>query len=345
MEQPSPRPGAQPRLRVHFESLTARPTFHISEERLEEALERHPEIAAQLEPSRGEDLERLDEVLPETDVLIASEFVLAHPRFPLKDLARAAPRLKWMHVTNAGIEKLLPLTWLPRGVKLTNSAGAHFGKAKEFAAMALLMLNAQLPRILTNQAQRKWEKVLSPTIAGKTLCVVGVGELGLAFVAEGRRLGLRVIGVRRSGRPRAGVERMYPTTALDEALSQADFVVVSMPLTGETEGLIGRPQFAAMRPGAGFINVARAKVVDYEALKECLRSGHVGGAILDVFYPEPLPPEDDLWQTPNLVMMPHVAMDDSVNFLAHCLDIGFDNLGRHLQGRRLKNVVDPRKGY
>jgi len=309
------------------------------------AIGRHAEATQQLDVSRGEDLVDLAAVLPGIDVLVASEFVLSHPAFPLQELAIAAQRLKWMHVTNAGIEKLLPLAWLPKNMKLTNSAGAHFTKAKEFAAMALLMLNAQLPRIICNQSQRKWEKVLTPTVAGKTLCVVGVGELGLAFVTEGKRLGLEVIGVRRSGRARAGVDRMYPTAEVGDALSQADFVVVSTPLTADTEGLIGAREFARMRPGVGFVNVARAKVVDYAALQESLRSGHVSGAILDVFHPEPLPAESDLWQTPNLVMMPHVAMDDSENFLARCLDIGFENLARHLQGRRLKNVVNPARGY
>ena len=344
MPQPSSAAGPA-RLRVHFESLTSRPVFRITEAQLADAIGRHPDIGARLDVSRGEDLEDLAPALPEIDVLVASEFVLSHPAFPLRDLARAAPRLKWMHVTNAGIEKLLPLAWLPKSMKLTNSAGAHFIKAKEFAAMALLMLNAQLPRIIGNQAQRKWEKVLTPTVAGKTLCVVGVGELGLAFVTEGKRLGLEVIGVRRSGRARAGVDRMYPTAEVGDALSQADFVVVSTPLTADTEGLIGAREFARMRPGVGFVNVARAKVVDYAALQESLRSGHVSGAILDVFHPEPLPAESDLWQTPNLVMMPHVAMDDSENFLARCLDIGFENLARHPQGRRLKNVVNPARGY
>jgi phosphoglycerate dehydrogenase-like enzyme len=333
------------KLRVHFESLNSRPVFLITDTQVKDGFQRHPGIEAGLEVSRGEDLQDLPAVLLDIDVLIASEFVLAHPEFPLRDLKRAAPRLQWMHVTNAGIEKLLPLNWLPKGVKLTNSAGAHFPKAKEFAAMTLLMLNAQLPRMVHNQRQSKWEKVLTPTVAGKTLCVVGVGQLGLAFVAEGRRLGLKVIGVRRSGRARPGVDRMYSTTEVGDAVAQADFVVVSAPLTPDTEGMIGAKEFARMRPGVGFVNVGRAKVVDYAALQENLRSGHVSGAILDVFYPEPLPAESDLWQTPNLVMMPHVAMDDTDRFLARCLDIGFENLGRHLRGKRLKNVVNPAKGY
>ena len=332
-------------LRVHFESLSSRPVFRITEPILDAALARHPGLRGRLDTSRGEDLEQLAPALAEAEALIASEFVLAHQRFPRAELARAAPRLRWMHVTNAGIEKLLPLDWIPRGVKLTNSAGAHFPKAKEFAAMALLMLNAHLPRMLTNQSRRKWERLHSPTIAGKTLCVIGVGQLGLAFVAEGRRLGLRVLGVRRSGKPRPGVDRMYPTTEVAAAVAEADFVVVTSPLTPETEGLVGPEVIGRMERGAGFVNVGRAKVVDYGALQGALHSGHVAGAILDVFSPEPLPAESNLWIAPNVVIMPHVAMDDSVHFLERCLDIGFENLARDLQKRRLKNVVDLKRGY
>ncbi len=332
-------------VKVHFESLSARPVFRISAPVLEAALARHPEIGGRIEASRGEDLAGFPAALAEAEVLIASEFVLAHERFPRADLARAAPRLRWMHVTNAGIEKLLPLDWLPRRIKLTNSAGAHFPKAKEFAAMALLMLNAGVPRMLSNQSRRSWEKVHSPTIAGKTLCVVGVGQLGLAFVAEGRRLGMRIVGVRRSGKPRPGVDRMHATGEIGAAVAGADFVVVSAPLTPDTENLVGAEAFARMKRGAGFVNVGRARVVDYGALQAALESGQVGGAILDVFSPEPLPPESDLWAAPNVVIMPHVAMDDSEHFLERCLDIGFENLARELAQRRLKNVVNPKRGY
>jgi len=332
-------------LRVHFESLSSHPIFRITAPVLDAAFARHPGIRARLDASRGEDLEELAPALAAAEVLIASEFVLAHERFPRAELARAAPRLRWMHVTNAGIEKLLPLDWIPRGVKLTNSAGAHLPKAREFAAMALLMLNAGLPRMLSNQARRRWEKVHSPTIAGKTLCVVGAGRLGLAFVAEARRLGMRVVGVRRSGKPRAGVERMYATAEAGEAMAGADFVVVSLPLTPDTEGLVGAEAFARMKRGAGFVNVGRARVVDYGALQAALESGQVGGAILDVFSPEPLAADSGLWAAPNLVILPHVAMDDSEHFLGRCLDIGFENLARELAHRRLKNVVNAKRGY
>jgi len=333
------------RVRAHFESLLSRPVFHISARELAAAKRRHPETAARVTISRGEDLAGFPRRLRNVDVLIAAEFVLSHPKFPLRDLARAAPRLRVIHVTNAGIERLLPLDWLPQSVKLTNSSGAHFAKACEFAAMSIIALNARLPEMIGNQAQRRWIKVLSGGVAGKTLCVVGVGAVGRAFAQEGKRMGMTVLGVRRSGKSAPYVDRMYPVADLKTALGKADFVAVSAPLTPETRFLIGAPEFRAMRDGAGFINVGRGRVVDTKALQAGLRSGRISGAIVDVFDPEPPPSDSDLWATPNLFMTPHVGLDDAEHFLGNCLDIGFDNLARYLAGKRLKNPVNGTTGY
>jgi phosphoglycerate dehydrogenase-like enzyme len=332
--------------RVHFENLTAKPpVFHITAARLRAARRRHADIAGRVTITRGSDLATLPERLASLDVLVTSYDVITHPRFPRARLAQAAPRLAWIFVTSAGIEKLLPLDWLPAGVRLVNASGAHRDKAREFALMSLLMLNAQVPRMTANQRAARWESLFTPSIAGKTVCLVGTGEIGSAYAWAARRLGLRVIGVRRSARPHPGVDRMVPLARLHAALGAADFVVTSAPLTPATAGLFDAAAFAAMRPGAGFINVGRGGVVDHAALVAALRSGQVGNAVLDVYPAEPLPPDSPLWQAPNLVMVPHVAMDDADRFLDRCLDIAFENVGRHLGGRPLRNVVDPVRGY
>lgn len=333
------------RLRVHFESLTRSAVFHITVAEVAAAKRRHPEVAARIIASRGENLVGLSRILPKIEVLISSEFVLSHPDFPLCTLELAAPRLRWIHVTNAGVEKLLPLDWLPRSVTLTNSSGAHFAKALEFATMAILMLHARLPQIIDNQHKRKWEKVLTPSVAGKTLCVLGVGHVGRAFALAGRRLGLKVVGVRSLAKPSPYVDRMYSSADLHRALRQADFVAVCLPLTADTEHLIGAREFRSMRPGVGFINVGRARVVDYQAMQSGLTAGHVSGAIVDVFDPEPLPPDAELWAAPNLILAPHVVLDDAERFLGNCLDIGFANLARYLDKGRLRNRVSRSTGY
>ncbi|WP_428567955.1 D-2-hydroxyacid dehydrogenase [Ramlibacter sp.] len=332
-------------LRVHFESLTDRAVFHITEARLAQLRAAHGEAFAGVQVSRGEDLAGIAGALADAQVLVTSEFVLSHPRFPLRDLATAAPHLRWIHVTNAGIEKLLPLDWLPPAVTLTNSRGAHAIKAREYATMTLLMLNTQLPRMAANQRQSKWEKVHTTAIAGKTLCVVGAGNLGEAFAHSARALGLRVIGVRRSGEARPEFDRMFTPDRLLEALREAEFVAACVPLTPETQGMFGEREFAAMKPDAGFVNVARGKVVDHDALRVALESGHLSGAVSDVFPVEPLPADSWIWGLPNFVMTPHVAMDDPENFLMRCMDIAAGNLVRMRKGEGLRNVVDPVRGY
>jgi phosphoglycerate dehydrogenase-like enzyme len=332
--------------RVHFENFTDKPAvFHITRPRLQAAIRRHPEVAARAAISHGKNLDTLDKWLPEIEVLVTSYDVITHPQFPQHNLAKAAPKLRWILLTSAGIEKVLPLDWLPSAVKLINVRGAHRKKATEFAQMSLLMLNAKLPRMGSNQRAARWESLFTPSIAGKTLCLIGVGNLGGVFAEQAQRLGLKVLGVRRSGKSHPAVDRMYPLSRLREAIGKSDFVVATAPLTPDTEGLIGKREFAAMKPGTGFMNVGRGGVIDHDALRSALRSGALSGAILDVYPQEPLPPSSPLWNTPNLIMIPHVAMDDVDRFLAICLDLAFENLERYIAGKPLKNVVDPKLGY
>lgn len=332
--------------RVHFENLTTKPpVFHITAKRLAEAKKRHPEVTKQVRISHGEDMQTLPKLLPQIEVLVTSYDILTHPLFPMRDLAARAPKLRWILLTSAGIEKLLPLDWLPPSIKLINARGAHQHKANEFAQMSLLMLNAKVPRMTSNKGVSKWESLFTTSIAGKTVCVIGVGHLGSAYATQAKRLGLKVIGLRRTAKPHAKVDVMLPMSKLHQALGKADFVVVTAPLTQDTRSLIGEKEFAAMKPGTSFMNVGRGGTIDHDALRAALESGHLEGAILDVYPQEPLPSSSPLWKTPNLVMIPHVAMDDVDRFLSICLDIAFENLLRELKGQPLRNVVRPELGY
>ncbi|MEE9210959.1 MAG: NAD(P)-dependent oxidoreductase, partial [Kiloniellales bacterium] len=243
---------------------------------------------------------------------------------PTENLAARAPKLKWIHIIGAGIEHLLPLDWLPPGVALVNNRGVHAPKSGEYGAMAVLMLDNHLPRLVTQQRAAAFEPVFSTPAAGKTLAV---------------------IGVRRHGRRARWVDEMYGPEGIDEVLRRADFVLVTAPLTPETENLIDRRRLDLMKPGAGLINMSRARVVDYRALAEKLRRGSLAGAILDVFDPEPLPPSSPLWRTPNLIVTPHVSSDDDVSYVPLTLDLFFDNVRRYLAGRPLRNRVRPKLGY
>jgi phosphoglycerate dehydrogenase-like enzyme len=312
--------------------------FRVTPARLAEALARNPDVAPRVEPSIDWGRENFDRAMHDANALITW-----NP--PTGNLAERAPKLKWIHAIGAGVDHLLPLDWLPPGVTLVNNSGVHAPKAGEFGVMAVLMLNQHMPCFYSRQRAHAFEPVFSSPVPGKTLGIVGVGEMGGAVARRARKLGLKVIGVRRHGRPSRWVDEMFGPEGIDEVLRRADFVLVTTPLTPETENLIDRRRLGLMKPGAGLINMGRARIVDYEALAGALRDGSLSGAILDVFDPEPLPPESPLWDTPNLIMTPHVSSDDDEAYIARTLDLFFDNLRRHFAGKPLRNRVRPKLGY
>jgi phosphoglycerate dehydrogenase-like enzyme len=240
---------------------------------------------------------------------------------------------------------LLPLDWLPPQAILTNNSGVHIEKIRESATMMLLMLHAQLPAISSNQRQSRWQQIFTPKIRGRTVLIIGVGDMGGAVAQAARHLGLHVLGVRRSGATHPDVARMFAPQELDAALSEADFVVLAAPLTRETTMLIDSSRFARMKSGAGFINIGRAGSVDHEALIAALRSGKLSGAILDVFESEPLDAKSPLWTTDNLMLIPHVTSDDEDDYLPKTFDLVFENLRRLIVGHELLNVVDRQHEY
>ena len=276
---------------------------------------------------------------------MTSNDILLEPDFPLTDLAHRAPRLRWIHIIGAGIEPLLPLDWLPAGAVLTNNSGVHVEKARELALMALLMLHGRLPALVTQQRRHRWQPVFTPRIAGRRLLVVGVGDMGGAIAAAGRALGLHVTGVRRGGAPHPEVAHMATPDALDALLPHADLVALAVPLTPDSRHLLDRRRLGLMQPGAGLYNVGRGGLIDHVALAECLASGAIGGAILDVFDPEPLPANSPLWDVDNLVVMPHVTSDDLDAYLPVTYDLVFANALRLARGEPLLNCVDPARGY
>jgi phosphoglycerate dehydrogenase-like enzyme len=329
--------------RLRFETRAEKPAvFRFTKRLIAEAHARSG--LAGVSTSLGVDLHD-PSWLAKTDGLVASNDIMRDPRFPLRELATAAPCLRWIHIIGAGIEPLLPLDWLPPGTVLTNNSGVHAEKIREAATMALLMLNARIPTIVTNQKNARWDQIFTPCIAGKTVLVIGVGEMGATVAAAAKVLGLRVVGVRRSGAPHPAVDRMVAITALDAMLPEADFVVNAAPLTPETRNLLDRRRIGLMKRGTGFLNIGRAGSVDHDALVEALRTGALSGAIIDVHDPEPLPASSPLWHADNLVLTPHVTSDDLDGYLPKTFDLVFANTARLMGGEPLVNVVDPARGY
>jgi phosphoglycerate dehydrogenase-like enzyme len=330
-------------LHIRFETRPDKPSVFLMPAPLIAAAKVRSGIAG-VRTSLGEDLSDLS-WLADAVGLVASNDIVRDPKFPLYELARAAPLLRWIHIIGARIEPLLPLDWLPPGVTLTNNSGVHVEKMRESALMALLMLNARLPAIATHQRHARWQPIFTPQIAGCTALIIGVGDMGAAVASAAKLLGMRVIGVRRSGAPHPDVDRMVGEAALDSVLPEADFVVLATPLVPATRNLIDRRRFALMKPGAAFFNIGRAGSVDHDALADGLRSGALSGAIIDVFDPEPLPVTSPLWHVENLILTQHVTSDDLDLYLPKTFDLVFANAARLQRGEPLLNAVDPARGY
>jgi len=326
------------KVHLHVENSTdLGPVFEATPKRVTEALRRHPKLKGKLKITIGYDGDMLERAIGTADALFAW-------RFDRENLVGRAPRLRWIHAHGAGVSHLMPLDWLPRGAVLTNSRGVHGPKADEYTAMAILMLNNNLPLTVTNQRKAKWEQPFNTGIAGKTLLIVGVGHVGGGAARWAKRFGLHVLGIRRTGKRHAHVDEIYQPQALHELLPRADFVLVTAPLTTQTRHMIGERELDLMKPGAGLINYSRANLLDYKALAKKLRARELS-AILDVFDPEPLPRSSPLWKLPNLIITPHCSSDDKEQYTPRTLDLVFGNMERFIEGKSLVNRVDPRLQY
>lgn len=324
---------------VHVENSHAlMPVFIVRPDQYEPALARHPDIARRICTTWGYDQENWVENARTADAIITY-------RFPKERLASDAPHLRLLQVLGAGVDYLLPLDWLPRHVTMLTNSGAHVPKASQSALMTLLMLNARLPELLESRRRHQWNRIFTTTPAGKVLLIVGVGAIGGGAAEYAKAFGMRVLGIRRSGGTHPAVDEMHPPQALHDLLPRADFVLANLALTPETRFAFGAREFALMKPGAGFVNMSRGGLVDPAALDSALRDGRLGGAVIDVTYPEPPPADWPYWDTPNLVITPHVLSDDIEEYVPRTLDLFFNNLQRLFAGEALTNVVDRERQY
>jgi phosphoglycerate dehydrogenase-like enzyme len=327
------------KIRVYIENTSnLGPLFQITPAMLEAAGARRPDVLARCDIVFGTDLQGFAAGLADIDALLAW-------KFPHRDLGRLAPRLRWIQLPGAGVDHLLPLDWLAPGVALTNASGAHRPKIGEWLLLGLLMLNNAIPALLRHQRDRSWQQIFSTGIAGKTVLILGVGQAGDAAAEQAKAFGLRVIGTRRSGAAHHAVDAMYPPAATEALLPQADFVIVSVPATPQTTPLLDARRIALMRPGAGIISLARHGVIDMPALIDALRSGRLGGAVLDVEDAGVAASVAGLWSCPNLIALPHCLSNDPDQFMSNVLDIFLENLQRFIRGEALCNLVRRDRGY
>ena len=272
---------------------------------------------------------------------IAEAEILYAWKFPPQLYAKAG-RLKWLQVMGAGVDWAL-VPELPAGVQVTRAPGIFGPWMAEYVFAWCVWVTQRMRVYRDAQRQRRWlDHVLPDRLFGKTLTIVGLGDIGRDIARVAKGLGMRVLGVSRRGRPAREAEKVYPVGSMTRALSEADFVVVLLPLTGETRGIIGAAALDAMKPSAWLINIARGAVVDESALLAALERKQIAGAVLDVFDREPLPPSHPLWKLDNVVVTPHISGPSTPDEIAPIFN---DNLARYLAGRPLRHVVDRDRGY
>ncbi|OGL00467.1 MAG: hypothetical protein A3E31_10250 [Candidatus Rokubacteria bacterium RIFCSPHIGHO2_12_FULL_73_22] len=300
-----------------------------------------PKYAALVRAPRGRIVLRTAATPSEAEPLVAEADALYAWQFPRHLWAKAA-RLRWLQVMGAGVDWALVPELRP-GVVVTRAPGVFGPWMAEYVVGWCAWVTQRMAAYLDAQRQRRWiDHVLPDRLGGKTLVIVGLGDIGRAIARAARALGMRVLGVSRTGRPVREARRVWRVGALRTALRQADFVVVLLPLTPETRGIIDAGALAAMKPTAWLLNVARGAVVDEPALLDALRGRRLGGAILDVFATEPLPPHHPFWALDNVVITPHISGPSTPEEIAPIFN---DNLARWLAGRPLRHVVDRKAGY
>jgi phosphoglycerate dehydrogenase-like enzyme len=283
-------------------------------------------------------------------LLDRAEVLFGVPGDTAEGLAEAVtglPRLRWVHATSAGAGEQVRKAGLPaealKRVTVTTSSGVHAVPLAEFSILGLLAMAKELPRLVEDQRARAWPEVHRPLreLAGQTLFLVGLGEIGREVARLGRALGMRTVGFRRTqGPPPDHVDEVHGPERLPELAGRADAMVVSLPLTDQTAGLVDRATIERLPASCIFVNVGRGGVVDEPALVEALREGRIAGAVLDVFATEPLPEDSPLWALPNVLVTPHAAAL-SARENERIVELFTDNLRRYLDGRPLRNVVEP----
>ncbi|HEX7389920.1 MAG TPA: NAD(P)-dependent oxidoreductase [Acidiphilium sp.] len=260
------------------------------------------------------------------------------------DLARA-PKLKLIQSTAAGVDALAPFDMIPDGVMLLNNRGVHADRAGEFAIMAMLMLATHMHAFATDQRAHRWQRRQSGLIAGSRATIVGVGGLGGGAARRARQFGIHVTGIRNAAEPHPDCDRTLTVADLDSVLPETDFLLLACPLTAVTRNLLDARRLALLPARAGVINIGRGGLLDQGAVIAALRAGTIAGAVLDVFAAEPVPADDPIWDTPNLIMTPHISSDDPARYNEATLAIFFENLAALAEGRTPRTLVDLAKGY
>jgi phosphoglycerate dehydrogenase-like enzyme len=252
--------------------------------------------------------------------------------------------LRWVQALTAGVESWMALPDLPATLTLTCARGTHRESMPENILGALFHLTKPYAAIVEDQKQHRWTRRMAMPLNGQTLGILGLGEIGQEVARLATALRMRVIGTKRRGAAVPHVAEVFGPDRTDEVLAQSDFVLLLLPATPETENFVNAKRLAAMKSTAWLLNFGRGHLIADADLIAAVRGGKIAGAMLDVFRQEPLPAEHPFWGTDGIIVLPHIGgghptRDKTVARLF------VDNLGRFLDGQKLREVVDRAAGY
>ena len=265
----------------------------------------------------------------------------------IKDWIKSLHNLKWVQVAIAGVDWLLNDPDIANSdVAITNASGVHAIPISEHVLAIMLSFCRNMTVHYEDQMNRRWRRLPEyRELAGSTIGIIGIGKIGGKIAETAKALGMKVLGLRRSpDRASSCVDRMFGPNQLLEMLPACDWVVISAAATKETEGMIGAPEFNAMKKSAHIINIARGALIKEDELIKALREDRIAGAGLDVFEKEPLEESSPFWELPNVIITPHVA-GGTPYYVDRLVDIFCENIKRYYSGKPLINLVDRKLGY
>ncbi len=288
-----------------------------------------------------EDLESIQQEIADADVMLGWRII--------PELLKRAKNLKWIQFGSAGIDHTIFPELIQSNIILTTVSGVHAIPIAEHVMAQMLALNRRLDLAIRLQLSRKYERseiaLTADELSGKTVGIIGLGKIGLNIARLASAFGMRVIGTKRTiSGSLPNVDKVYPAEELYKILPESDFLVMVVPLTAGTRELIGKNEINAMKKGACLINVARGAMLDHKALGEALMSGKLKGAALDVFPQEPLPPDSELYDLPNVIITPHTAGSHR-KYGERAAEIFCRNLDAFLSGGEMINVYDREREY
>ena len=305
-------------------------------------------------------LEQIRAAAPEADIIVVKDFDditdKAHAKCAnveiffgsgIKAWLKSLPHLKWVQVSTAGVDWLLDDPDIADSdVAITNASGVHAIPISEHVLAIMLSFCRNMPAYFKDQMSRRWLRLPKyRELAGSTIGVIGIGKIGERIAETAKNLGMKVLGLRRNpNRTSPCVDRMFGPDQLPEMLPACDWVVISAAATKETEGMIGAPEFNAMKKSAYIINISRGALIREDEMLKALREDRIAGAGLDVFEKEPLEESSPFWELPNVIITPHVA-GGTPYYVDRLVDIFCNNIKRYYTGKPLINLIDRKLGY